>query len=104
MEHPEGDTASHIHHNTGSLAVRHPKLELVEERVDLIGMWASVCVHLFLTKLGRGRGWRWPIPRARLTSRPLGMANVLFVCLFQSTYGVSHFATCQGEIANLGFQ
>lgn len=27
-----------------------------------------------------------------------------FVCLFQSTYGVSHFATCQGEIANLGFQ
>lgn len=72
--------ASHIHHNTGSLAGGRPKLVLVEERVDLIRMWASVCVHLFLTELGRGRGWKWPNPRARLTSRPLGMANVLFVC------------------------
>lgn len=56
MQHLEGGMASHIHHNTHSLAVAAPKIELAEEGVDLIGLWASADVHLFLPKPGRGGG------------------------------------------------
>lgn len=53
LQHLEGGMASHIYHNTHSLAVGFPKIELAEGGVDLIGMWASVYVPLLLTKPDR---------------------------------------------------